>query len=278
MIFSRRQLIMGLIWGPLLASGRSFGDLFNRRPLVVPRMTIMGASSCLGYVKAVLPQWERQYGPVHVAVSGGGSYAGLRALATGQVDIALADVMPPPGYIEVPVRRYVLGRLPIVIVAHQGVGVKQIACDQTRQLFHGTITNWRDVGGNNLPVVVVSRPLSSGAREVVQTRLMGRSQFSAHSIIQLSNGAVIKTVADTPGAIGYVEAVMPLWRVQIMAVGNRAKPPEKASNRKLYAEPAVYIRRETRALVISLAEYLANDPRRPRFGIYPLGSEEGSPC
>ncbi|WP_053961092.1 substrate-binding domain-containing protein [Sulfobacillus thermosulfidooxidans] len=274
-MISRRQFVMGILSGPLLYGALRVIHLLRTQDPIL-RLTIMGASSCMGYVKAVLPNWERGHSRVHVAISGGGSYAGLKAIANGQVEMAIADVIPPPGYIVVPLRRYSLGRIPIVIVAHSGVGIKRLSWQQARQVFQGLIQNWRQIGGQDVPIVVVSRPLSSGAREVVQTRLLAGSEFSPHAIIQLSNGAVAKTVRETPGAIGYVEAVMPLDNLHIMCLGNHCYQRNDPGQWVLFAEPAIFIREDAEPLVVDLAEYLAHDPSRPAFGIYPEPTQGGA--
>ncbi|WP_081700458.1 substrate-binding domain-containing protein [Sulfobacillus thermosulfidooxidans] len=273
-MISRRQFVIGMLSAPFLYGTVRLTHLLHA-PRPVLHLTIMGASSCMGYVKAVLPKWEQGHNSVHVAISGGGSYAGLKALAHGQVELAIADVIPPPGYIVVPLRRYPLGRIPIVIAAHPGVGITRVSWRQARQLFQGIIRNWRQIGGPDIPVLVVSRPLSSGARDVVQTRLLGESEFSPHAIIQLSNGAVAKTVRETPGAIGYVEAVMPLGNLHIMCLGHHCYQRNDPEQWVLFAEPAIFIREDAEALVVDLAEYLAQDPRRPAFGIYPEPAQGG---
>ncbi len=230
-------------------------------------ITIMGATSCISYVKAVLPEWERAHRGVKVAVTGGGSYAGLHALALAQAEIAMADLAPPTS-MAVPVRRYLLGRLPIVLAAWPHIGVGRLSWGQAGAVLAGDIVNWRQVGGADVPVVTISRPESSGAREVVQQRILGTRRFSPDSIIQLSNGAVLRTVMETPGAVGYLEATAPMHRVRILGMGSRSFSPQAWRLWPLYAEPSLYVRVQAPEEVRNLAVFLQGRPERQDFGIY----------
>ncbi len=274
-MISRRQFVIGVLGVPLFGAMISLGQALRLEDR--PRLlSIMGASSLMGYVKASLPQWERQHDFVRVALSPGGSYAGLKAVASGHIDLALSDIEPPPGYIAVPLRRFRLGRIAIVIVAYPGVGVKGLQRDQVRALFAGTIANWREVGGQNLSVIPVSRPLSSGARQVLSSRLMKGTEFSSQAIIQLSNGAVAKTVRGSPGAVGYVEAVMPLSQILVMDLGQYHYCPANPHSWPLYAEPSIYVREDAQPLAYNLAEYLSHGSQKSRFGIYSGPGEGGA--
>ena len=273
-MISRRQFVIEVMGAPIIGAIISLGADFARSRHKRRFLSIMGASSIMGYVKATLPKWEDQHGNVGVAISPGGSYAGLKGIASGHVDLALSDIEPPPGYVAVPLHRFPLGRIAVLIVMHPGIGVKDLTWGQTQALFAGDITNWKEVGGHSLPVIVVSRSMSSGARQVICERLMRGREFSSHAIIQLSNGAVAKTVRENPGAIGYVEAVMPLSQIFVTSLSQYHYDPVNPASWPLYAEPSIYIREMAQPLVRDLAEYLAHGSEKSRFGIY-SGSRQG---
>ncbi|POB11107.1 substrate-binding domain-containing protein [Sulfobacillus sp. hq2] len=271
MMISRRQFLIAMGAASMAALGGRFSAMAQRRQRYV---SIMGATSCIPFVKAYLPQWEHDHPGMTVAVTGGGSYAGLRALGLGQADIAMADLAPPPGFLVVPVQRYPLGRLPIVLVAGPQVGIRGLSWNQARAVFAGDIVNWRELGGANLPVIAVSRPESSGARDVMQHRILGARPFSPHCIIQLSNGAVMRTVVETPGAIGYVEATAPLREITVLTLQGTVFDPTRWQQWPLYAEPALYLRAQAPKEVKDLAAFLQSRPGRRQFGFY-AASEQG---
>jgi phosphate transport system substrate-binding protein len=79
--------------------------------------------------------------------------------------------------------------------------------DQAAKILKGEVTNWKDVGGPDKKITVVSRQQSSGSRAtIIATVLKGNGDVSKDAIVQDSNGKVAETVASTPGSIGYVDA------------------------------------------------------------------------
>jgi phosphate transport system substrate-binding protein len=169
-------------------------------------LLIMGATSVLPYIKASVGRWTAGHGELTVAVSGGGSWAGLSALQHGHADIAVSDLPDDAWPVPRSWARIALGRLPVLLVAHPGTGVANLSRQALQALFSGKVGSWAELGGRSIPVTVVVRPQGSGARAVVE-RFLGRPQLGPNVITQLSNGAVLAAVAETPGAIGYVEGI-----------------------------------------------------------------------
>lgn len=106
------------------------------------------------------------------------------------------------------------------LVVHRDAGVQDLTPEQIRDLYEGRITNWREVGGEDLPVRLVSRHSDSGTRKAFERRVLGRAQSLAPTSDDCENprpGAprgpvscergsttgVLDEVAETPGAIGY---------------------------------------------------------------------------
>lgn len=225
-------------------------------------ITVMGATSLMAYARSVIQGWAGRHPDVRVALAGGGSWAGWHALIRGTAAIALSDLAfdAPPGVAE-----RVIGRLPVLFVVHPGTGVPPLDVARLRALFTGRVSNWRDLGGRRLPVVVVGRQPGSGAREVVgHTLTLGARPYA--DVIQLSNGAVARTVAETPGAVGYVEGSRMWPGVDVLAVAGRSFADPAWP---FVAYPRVYYRRSADGPVAALAAALATSPSRPRFGIFP---------
>ncbi|HCB29102.1 MAG TPA: phosphate ABC transporter substrate-binding protein, partial [Enterococcus sp.] len=94
----------------------------------------------------------------------------------------------------------VVGITPIV---NKGVGVKDISMENLRKIFTGEITNWKEVGGKDQPVVILNRASGSGTRSTFEKWVLdGETAIRAQE--QDSSGMVRQIVADTPGAISYV--------------------------------------------------------------------------
>ncbi|MBU7025198.1 MAG: phosphate ABC transporter substrate-binding protein, partial [Theionarchaea archaeon] len=76
--------------------------------------------------------------------------------------------------------------------------------EEVKGIYDGTYTNWSDLGGEDMEIVVVGRDSASGTREFFWEHVMKKEDFVAGMLEKNSNGAVKQTVSQTPGAIGYV--------------------------------------------------------------------------
>jgi phosphate transport system substrate-binding protein len=92
----------------------------------------------------------------------------------------------------------------IVPVVHPSNPVTNLTLDQLKDIYKGDITNWKEVGGPDQNIVVISRDTSSGTYEVWEKKVMNKERVSKRAQLQASNGAVAQTVAKNKRAIGYV--------------------------------------------------------------------------
>ena len=241
----------------------------------IPRhLSMMGATSCLAYLKAQVPGWERQHPGYTVSISGGGSVAGIVEVSQGRVDVGVSDIPSQSQWTGgMALRAYLLGRLPILFIAHPGTGITNLSSVQLGKIFEGRVSNWRAVGGRSVPMVVITRPFSSGSLGVVQGRLLQGRRVTGRAIVELSNGAMLAAVRETPGAIGFLESGWAPSGVRTLSINHQPYRASGAANSwPYYAEPRLLVRRDASSMVISLARYLATRPDRSRFGIFGAGS------
>ena len=78
------------------------------------------------------------------------------------------------------------------------------AVEQLRDIYTGKITNWKDLGGANAKIVVISRDTSSGTFECWEEMVMKKQRVSPAALMQASNGAVVQAVSKNKNAIGYI--------------------------------------------------------------------------
>jgi phosphate transport system substrate-binding protein len=152
---------------------------------------------------------------VRISVTGGGSGTGIAALINGTVDIANASRRMKLEEVEAaesngisPVE-FVVARDAIAIVVHPSNPVNQLTFQQISDIYTGRITNWQDVGGENRPVVLLSRESNSGTyvyflENVVR---MGDEEsdllFSPGALLMPSSEGITAEVSDNPNTIGY---------------------------------------------------------------------------
>jgi phosphate transport system substrate-binding protein len=163
--------------------------------------------------------WAEAYGQiqpeVQVAVTGGGSGTGIAALINGTADMANASrsikeeerAQAEANGIE-PVE-HVAARDAIAVVVHPSNPVHGLTVPQLSDIFSGKITNWREVGGEDRPIVLLSRESNSGTHVfflenvVRQGRKDDKSLFSPDTLLMPSSEGISAEVRQNPNAIGY---------------------------------------------------------------------------
>ncbi|HIQ01576.1 MAG TPA: phosphate ABC transporter substrate-binding protein [Anaerolineales bacterium] len=145
---------------------------------------------------------------VDITVQGGGSSVGIKSVGEGTVDVGAAsrEVKDSEREKYPDLKVFTIARDGIAIVVHPDVPVNGLTKEQVKGIFAGEITNWREVGGPDRPIVVVSREEGSGTRAAFEEMVMGKKgpPITEKAILQPSNGAVRTTVATTPDSIGYL--------------------------------------------------------------------------
>ena len=163
--------------------------------------------------------WAEAYGQIHpdiqIAVTGGGSGTGIAALINGTVDMANASRQikaeereeAEANGIE-PVEHVVAGDA-IAIVVHPDNPVDGLTIPQLSAVFAGELTNWAEVGGEDRPIVLLSRESNSGTHvyfleEVVrQGDAENKTLFSPDTLLMPSSEGISAEVRQNPNAIGY---------------------------------------------------------------------------
>ena len=91
-----------------------------------------------------------------------------------------------------------------VIVNPHNNPVNSLSIAQIRDIYNGKVTNWKDVGGKDMAIVVIGRDSASGTRTFFTDTVMNKTNYVKTQFEKNSNGAIQQSVAQTPGAIGYV--------------------------------------------------------------------------
>jgi hypothetical protein len=99
---------------------------------------------------------------------------------------------------------YEVGTEDLLVVTHTQVGVGPLELDQVQQLFAGIVTNWKNVGGNDLPVQVWTYAAGEDVRQIFERRVMGGQPVSSMARLAVSSQAMSDEVGNTPGSIGYL--------------------------------------------------------------------------
>ena len=167
-------------------------------------LTLSGSTSMEKLSNAVAESFMVKYPNVVVNAEFVGSSAGIEALQAGGVDIGnasreLKDSEAAAGAVE-----NVVAIDGIAVVVNPATTVTDLTKEQLTKIYTGEIRNWKDLGGENMPSVVVGREAGSGTRGAFE-ELLEVEDLCVYSGGEIeSTGAVMAKVAATPGSIGYV--------------------------------------------------------------------------
>ena len=147
---------------------------------------------------------------ISLAISGGGSGNGIKALNEGLCDIAMSSRDIKSSEVEqgkangvAPVRTAVAVDA-LIPVVHPDNPVRELSLEQLRDIYSGKIRNWKEAGGSDETIVVISRDTSSGTYETWAEIVMAKVKVAPSALLQASNGAVAQAVAKNRKAIGYI--------------------------------------------------------------------------
>ena len=145
-----------------------------------------------------------------VTVTGGGSGVGISALLSGTTDIAQSsrrikfDEKQKLQESGKSVKEVIIAYDAMAIVVHPENKVSNLTREQLEGIFTGKITNWKEVGGANLKIIPYSRETSSGTYEFFKESVLKNKNYMNGIMSMPATGAIIQSVSQTKGAIGYV--------------------------------------------------------------------------
>ncbi len=175
-----------------------------------------GSDTIVNAVQEVAEEFMKDYPHVFVAVTGGGSGVGIASLINRTTEIATASREMKAKEITMAEKRGVHPQE--FVVAYDGVAVivnhnnplDRLSIQDLHDIFTGKTTNWKDLGGKDLPIVTLSREVSSGTHMyfkevVVQLETKGSTEeFSKETLLLTSSQAIVEEVASNESAIGYL--------------------------------------------------------------------------
>ena len=129
----------------------------------------------------------------------------------------------------------------IALVVHPDNPVEALSLMQILQAFQGRITTWAELGGDPLPMIVVSREEGSGIRAEFEQAVMGRRQTTGAALNASSSTGVLHAVADNPGALGYVSLASVDNTVRALAVNGVSPTLESIGNNTYPLRSTVFV-------------------------------------
>lgn len=185
---------------------------------------IKGSDTVLPIAQQTAERFMTLNPSARVTVTGGGTGVGISALLDQTTDIAMASrAIKFSEKMKAKAAGEDLAEVPIAydalaVVVHPSNPVTQLTRQQLEDIFRGKITNWQQVGGDDRKIVVYSRETSSGTYEFFKESVLKNKNYMSSSLSMPATGAIIQSVSQTRGAIGYVGLAYVSPRIKTLAV------------------------------------------------------------
>lgn len=176
---------------------------------IAGEVTYDGASSFQALVEAAAEKFMDKYPDVIISGSGNGSGKGLTAVAAGTVTVGNSDVFAETKLEKDDVKNLVDHEVAVVgmgPVVSKNVKVDDLSLEQLKGIFSGTITNWKEVGGDDATIVVLNRKAGSGTRATFEAAVFGSEANEFKGDAELDKSGDVQTqLSSTDNAISYLD-------------------------------------------------------------------------
>ena len=173
-------------------------------------LRIDGSTTVGPIVDAFVGAFRESHPDLRFSVKKTGSGDGITALIEGRCEIASASRFLRTDEYN---KAVAAGKMPVpfticldsvCLIVHPSNPVRALSKEQVKKIYGGEITNWRELGGPNIPIIAISRDTSSGTYEVFHQLVMDSDKLGTKVEFANSNPHIFTRVSTTPGAIGYV--------------------------------------------------------------------------
>lgn len=222
-------------------------------------ITAVGSSAMQPLVEAASEIYSNEHPGEFINVQGGGSGTGLSQVQSGAVQIGNSDLFAEEKS-GIDVKKLVDFKVAVVGIApivNKEVGLTDISSENLKKVFTGKVTNWKEIGGADLDIVVLNRAAGSGSRHTFEQWALDNEQPIA-SQEQDSTGMVRQIVSSTPGAISYVSFYYFTKEIQPLSIdGIQPEDANVINNRwKIWSYEHMYTNGEPTGLTKDFIDFV----------------------
>lgn len=171
---------------------------------------VKGSDTVLPLTQKEAEVYMKKNANTSIMVTGGGSGVGISALLSGTTDIAQSsrslklDEKMKLNDAGKAFKETIIAYDALAVIVNPANKVSKLTREQLEGIFTGKITNWKQVGGDDQKIVVYSRETSSGTYEFFKEHVLNKKNFASSALLMPATGAIVQSVSQTKGAIGYV--------------------------------------------------------------------------
>ena len=174
-----------------------------------------GSDTIVNLALAWAERYQQLHSNIRISVTGGGSGTGIAALLNGTVDIANAsrqissDETRQAQANGIKPEEFVIARDAIAVIVNPENPVSRLTLQQISDLYSGKVNNWKELGGDDRPIVRLSRETNSGTHVYFLETVIrlgsknDKTLFSTDTLLLPSSEGIIAELRDNPNAIGY---------------------------------------------------------------------------
>jgi phosphate transport system substrate-binding protein len=174
------------------------------------KLTIKGSDTVLPLSQKEAETYMKKNTSASITVIGGGSGVGIAAFMDGTTDIAMSSrkmKMSEKMKLQDAGKSYkevVIAWDALSIIVNPANKVTKLTREQLEGIFTGKITNWKEVGGDDEKIIAYSRESSSGTYEFFKEHVLNGKNYGSSVLNMPATGAIVQSVSQTKGAIGYI--------------------------------------------------------------------------
>ena len=223
-----------------------------------------GSDTMVNAVQMVAEEFMKDYPHIFVAVTGGGSGVGIASLINKTCEVATASREMKPKEVEIArehgvnPREFVVAYDGVAVIVNKNNPVDRLTIQDLHRIFTGKARNWKESGGKDLPIVTLSREVSSGTHmyfkdEVIQLgKKDSKGEFSRETLLLTSSQAIVEEVAGNEGAIGYLGMGYLSDRTKALRIGK---------DQEFYLPDVANVQKKTYPLSRPLFAYTNGEPQ-----------------
>ncbi|MEH0689917.1 phosphate ABC transporter substrate-binding protein [Vibrio cholerae] len=175
-------------------------------------ISAVGSSSVTPLMEVFSETYMKSNSDVFIEVQGPGSSAGVKAAKNGSADLGMSSRNLKESEKEPTLKELTVALDGIAVVVNPKNDLKGLTAEQVTAIYTGEVTNWKDVGGADKPIVAITRDTASGTRGAFEDIMSLKKKISGKTVSAISqraqvangNGALKTMVASNPYAIGYI--------------------------------------------------------------------------
>lgn len=205
-------------------------------------LVVAGSTSVQPFAEGLAEIYTGKNKSVEINIQGGGSSAGIQAAQSGIAEIGMSSRNLKDKEVD-KLKPIIIAYDAIAVVVNPSNPVNDMSLEDIRGIFGRKITNWKDLGGEDIEIDAITREDGSGTRGAFQELVMGKENYISNAcMVQDSNGSVREMVKADPWAIGYISLGLVNRDVKAIKVGGVFPTLENLKNKEYkFLRPFLFV-------------------------------------